>query len=94
MKFTKNLNSIVRSANTLSLGISIVVAIGLGVLCGYYLRKWTGLEFLFWLFLIFGVCAALLNVYKAYKMLMREAENIENDPKYANLKQTDDEEDD
>lgn len=77
MKFTKHLNAIVRGANTLSLGISIVVAVILGVVCGLYLKLLSGSWFLFWLFVAFGVAAAFLNVYKAYKVLMRDAKELE-----------------
>lgn len=77
MKFTKHLNAIVRGANTLSLGISIVVAVILGVVCGLYLKRLSGSWLLFWLFVAFGVAAAFLNVYKAYKALMRDAKELE-----------------
>ena len=77
MKFIKHLNAIVRGANTLSLGISIVVAVILGVVCGLYLKRLSGSWFLFWLFVAFGVAAAFLNVYKAYKALMRDAKELE-----------------
>ena len=32
---------------------------------------------MFWLFVAFGVAAAFLNVYKAYKALMRDAKELE-----------------
>lgn len=95
MRFTKGLGKVIRAANTLSLGISIVVAVILGVVIGYYLSKWTGVGAFLWIFTAFGVAAAGLNVYKAYKNLMKDAQKIENDPKYKNIKPADlDDEDD
>ncbi|CZE51556.1 AtpZ/AtpI family protein [Campylobacter geochelonis] len=81
-RITKNLNKIVRGANALSLGISIVAAVAIGVLMGYYLSKWTGFKFFFWFFAFCGVGAAFLNIYRAYKVQMQDMKDLENDPKY------------
>lgn len=67
-----------------SLGISIVVAILIGVGVGYLLKNLTGIAWLFWLGVFWGVAAAILNVYKAYKRAQREFEKLASDPKYAN----------
>ncbi|BDQ28812.1 AtpZ/AtpI family protein [Helicobacter ailurogastricus] len=76
---------IVEGANALSLGISIVVALLLGVGIGYGLVKLTGLAWLFWLGVFWGVGGALLNVYKAYKQTKKELDDLANDPKYRPL---------
>lgn len=73
---------VVEGANALSLGISIVVALLLGVGIGYGLLKLTGLAWLFWLGVFWGVGAAILNVYKAYKQAKKELDDLANDPKY------------
>lgn len=69
MKPTENLNKIVRGADALSLGISIVVAILIGVGLGIWLKKLTGSTTIFIVCVIFGILAAILNVYKSFKML-------------------------
>ena len=80
------LKKIVEAADGLSLGISIVVAVLLGVAAGYGMRKLFGYEWLFWLGVFWGVSAAILNVYKAYKKQKKELDELANDPKYARRK--------
>ncbi|WP_162982272.1 AtpZ/AtpI family protein, partial [Helicobacter labacensis] len=46
---------IVEGASVLSLGISIVVAILLGIAIGYGLKRLTGVAWLFWLGVFWGV---------------------------------------
>ena len=55
-----------RTAGALStVGLTFVIAILLGVLCGWYLDKWFGTKPLFFLvFLVFGIAAGILNVYR------------------------------
>lgn len=92
MKPTENLNKIVRGADALSLGISIIVAILIGVGLGIWLKKLTGSTTIFIVCVIFGVLAAILNVYKSFKMLQNSLKELEDDPKYKNYK-FDDEDD-
>lgn len=66
----------------LSLGISIVAAIIIGVAIGIGLKTWFGIDWLLWLGVFWGVSAAVLNVVKAYKKLQREMEEVAKDPKY------------
>ncbi|MBR7118108.1 MAG: AtpZ/AtpI family protein [Helicobacteraceae bacterium] len=66
----------------LSLGISIVVALLLGVGAGMLLQKIFGVFWVFWIGVFWGVCAAILNVYKAYKSQLKEFEELAKDPKY------------
>ncbi|MCI6989338.1 MAG: AtpZ/AtpI family protein [Campylobacter sp.] len=84
MKITKNLNKIVRGADFLSVGISMVVAVVIGFVIGYYLRKWTGISFFFYFFMFVGIAAAFLNVYKIYKL--QQADLKELDEKYRGYK--------
>ncbi len=58
---------VIEGAEQLSLGISIVVAILLGVGIGLLLKNATGYTWTLWLGVFWGVAGAVLNVYKAYK---------------------------
>lgn len=53
-----------------SLGISIVVAILLGIGLGILLAKIHKVLFIVGVF--FGICAAGLNIYKSYKNIMKD----------------------
>jgi len=75
---------VVEAADGLSLGLSIVIAILIGVGLGIGMQKLFGSRWLFWLGVFWGVGAAILNVYKAYKRQKRELDELANDPKYAN----------
>ena len=84
---------IVTAADSLSLGLSIVVAVLIGIGLGFGMRKLFGYEWLFWLGLFWGISAAVLNVYKAYKKQKKELDELANDPRY-NRRIFDDDEDD
>jgi ATP synthase protein I len=68
--------------DNLSLGISIVVAVVLGFGIGYGLKSLTGYSWMLWLGLFWGIAAAGLNVYRAYKRAQKEFEELANDPRY------------
>lgn len=74
---------IIIGANELSLGISIVVAILIGVGLGWLMFKFTGLLWLFWLGVIWGIGGAVLNIYKAYKRAKKEFDELAKDQKYS-----------
>jgi F0F1-type ATP synthase assembly protein I len=74
--------SVIEGVDQLSLGISMVVAIIIGVGLGIGMRSLFGYEWLFWLGLFWGVAAAGLNVYKAYKKQKKELDKLADDPKY------------
>ncbi|TLE16477.1 AtpZ/AtpI family protein [Helicobacter apodemus] len=69
-----------------TLGISMVVAVLIGVGVGYGLKWLFGYSWLFWLGVVWGILAAILNVYKAYKSQKREFDALSKDPKYAHQK--------
>ncbi|WP_104695806.1 AtpZ/AtpI family protein [Helicobacter salomonis] len=73
---------IIEGASVLSLGISIVVAILIGIGIGYGLKRLTGIAWLFWLGVFWGVGGAVLNVYKAYKRAKKDLDALAQDPKY------------
>jgi len=84
---------IIEGAEGLSLGISIVVAVFLGVGIGYWMKKTFEINWLFWLGVFWGVAAAILNVYKAYKKEQKEFEEIAKNPRYKNYYDNSDEDD-
>ena len=73
----------IQALDNLSLGISIVAAIAIGFAIGYGLKSWTGYTWTLWLGVFWGVAAAGLNIYKAYKRAQKTYEGLENDPRYA-----------
>jgi len=85
---------IIEAADSLSLGISMVVAVLMGVGIGYVLRNLTSAGWTFWVGVFIGIAAAVLNVYKAYSRQYKEMEELSKDPRYAIKKQLQDDEDD
>lgn len=88
------LKPIIEGAETLSLGISMVVAILIGVAIGLGLKKLTGITWLLWVGVGIGIAAAILNVYKAYSKQYKEFEQLAKDPRYNMGKQIDDDDED
>jgi len=88
------MKKVVDAADGLSLGISIVVAVLIGVGLGYLLRKWFGYEWLFWLGVVWGIAAAILNVYKAYVKQKASLDELAEDPRYKRRTFDEDDEDD
>lgn len=77
---------LVKRANYLSLGLAVVVAIFLGSYCGYWLYKWTAWQSLLWAGVFVGIAAAFLNIYKVYKLSVKDFEDLEKSVKYKNYK--------
>jgi len=82
---------VVEAADGLSLGLSVVVAVLIGVALGYGMRKLFGYEWLFWLGVFWGIGGAVLNIYKAYKKQKKELDKLANDPRFVGRKFDDDE---
>ena len=76
------LKPIIEGAETLSLGISMVVAVLIGVGIGLGLKKLTGIGWLLWVGIFIGLAAAFLNVFKAYSKQYRAFEELRKDPRY------------
>jgi len=74
---------IIEAADSLSLGISMVVAVVMGVGIGYLLRSMTGVAWLFWIGVAIGIAAAISNVYKAYSKQYKAYEELAKEPRYA-----------
>ena len=85
---------IIEAADTLSLGISMVVAVAMGVGIGFLLRSMTELWWTFWIGVSIGIAAAILNIYKAYSKQYKEFEKLAKEPRYAIKKQLDEDDDD
>lgn len=88
------LKPIVEGAESLSLGISIVVAVLIGVAIGFGLRHLFDIDWLLWIGVFIGIAAAVLNVYKAYSKQYKEFEKLAQEPRYKYKKQLEDDEDD
>jgi len=92
-KHKPRIKPIIEAADSLSLGISMVVAVLMGVGMGWLLRSLTGIGWLFFVGVGIGIAAAILNVYKAYSKQYKEYEELAKEPRYAIKKQLDDEDD-
>ena len=73
----------IEALDSLSVGISMVAAIAIGVGVGLALKHFTGYTWTLWLGIFWGIAAAGLNVYKAYKSAQKVYEGMENDPRYS-----------
>ena len=76
----------IEGAEKLSLGISIVVAILMGIGIGIWLNKTFHQIWLLWLGVVWGIAAAGMNIKIAYQKLKKELDEVKNDPKYKNYK--------
>lgn len=81
---------IIEGAEQLSLGISMVVAVLIGVGLGIFLKNMFHIWWLLWVGVFIGVAAAILNVYKAYKKQVKEYDEFKDDVRYKNLYNKDD----
>ena len=85
---------IIEAADSLSLGISMVVAVAMGVGIGYFLRSVTDVWWTFWIGIFIGIGAAILNVYKAYDKQHKVFEELAKEPRYAVKKKLDEDDED
>ena len=83
----------VEGAEQLSLGVSIVVAILMGIGLGWLMRDWFGYEWLFWLGVFWEVSGAILNISKAYKKNATSFDELKDDVRYKKYQNTNDDED-
>jgi F0F1-type ATP synthase assembly protein I len=73
---------LVDAADGLSLGISMVVAVLMGVAIGLGLQKLTDKDWTLWIGVFIGIGAAVSNVYKAYAKQKKSLDELANDPRY------------
>jgi len=84
---------IVAGAEQLSLGISMVVAVVIGTGLGYLVKKATNFTPALWIGLAFGILAAILNVYKAYKAQVKSLDELKDDKRFKSYEKDYDEDD-
>ena len=77
---------VIEGAEQLSLGISMVVAILLGVGIGLLMRDMFGYDWLLWLGVFWGIAGAILNVFKAYKKQLKSLDELKDDVRYEKYK--------
>jgi len=73
---------VVEGADSLSLGISIVVAILIGVGVGLWLKSMFDSNWGLAIGVFWGISAAGINLYRAYRKELLEFEEIANNPRY------------
>ena len=71
---SKKINTAIKAADSLSLGISIVVAVLIGFGIGWGLKELTGSNWGLGAGIFIGVGAAINNIYKAYKSQVKRYE--------------------
>lgn len=74
--------SFIEGAEQLTLGLSMIIAVLLGVGLGLLMKNLTGIGWLLWLGVAWGVGAAILNVYKAYKKQVKSYDEYKDDVRY------------
>jgi len=87
---------IVDAADGLSLGISMVVAVLIGIAVGLGLKSLTGATWTLWIGVLIGVGAAVNNVYIAYRKQKASLDELAKDPRYRpgrEIKEDDEDED-
>ena len=96
MSETPKYGKIIEGAEQLSLGISMVVAVLIGVGIGVMLKNFFDTPWLLWVGVFIGISAAILNVYKAYKKQVKSLDELKDDVRYKKYQKTsgDDEDDD
>lgn len=90
-KETPKYAKLVEGADGLSLGVSIVVAILLGVGAGMLMKGAFGLDWLLWVGVFWGIGGAIMNVYKAYKKQVESYAEFKDDVRYKKYEEDDDE---
>lgn len=73
--------NLAKAADSLSLGISMVVAVIIGVAIGLGLKKLSGSNWGLGIGVAIGVLAAFNNVYKAYKSQQKSYDELNSRPK-------------
>lgn len=88
------IGEVVKGAEQLSLGISIVVALAIGAGLGFWVMKETGWTWALFAGFALGIAAAVLNVKKAYDKQMKSFEELKDESKFKPVKSDKDDEED
>jgi len=91
-KETPKYAKLVEGADGLSLGISIVVAILLGIGAGMLMKNLFNYDWLLWVGVFWGIGGAIMNVYKAYKKQVESYAEFKDDVRYKKYEDDDDNE--
>lgn len=94
MNETPKYGKIIEGAEQLSLGISMVVAVLIGVGIGLMLKNFFDTPWLLWVGVFIGISAAILNVYKAYKKQVKSLDELKDDVRYKKYQKTNDDDED
>lgn len=86
------LKGVVNAADNLSLGISIVVAILIGVGLGFWINAAFEISWGLWIGVFLGVSAALLNIKKAYDKQIKSLDELKDENRYKHLQNSDEDE--
>lgn len=73
---------VIEGAEQLSLGVSIIVAVLLGIGLGLLMRDMFGIWWLLWVGVSWGIGGAILNIYKAYKKNVSSYDELKPDVRY------------
>jgi F0F1-type ATP synthase assembly protein I len=92
-KKAPKIKPIIEAADSLSLGISMVVAVAMGVGIGLLLKNLTGATWTLWVGVFIGIAAAITNVYKAYSKQYKAYEELAKEPRYAIKKKLEEDDD-
>ena len=87
-----NFSEIVKGAEQLSLGISIVAALAIGTGLGFWIMKETGWTWALFAGIALGISAAILNVKKAYDKVKKSMDELKDESKYKPVKDDEDDE--
>lgn len=74
----------IEGAEKLSLGISIVVAVLMGIGIGIWMKNTFHQAWLLWLGVFWGVAAAILNIKKEYDKLKKDLDTLKDNPEFKN----------
>ena len=85
---------IVEGAEQLSLGVSLVASILIGIGIGIGLQHLFGVGWLFWIGVFIGIASAGLNLYRAFVKQKAELDALKDDPRYKHYNDIKDETDD
>ena len=88
-----NTKEVIKAADSLALGISMVVAVIIGVGLGLMTSRFFEMPSLLWVGVFIGVAASFLNVYKAYKEQKKSLDKLKDDPRYQNYNNIEDDDD-
>ena len=88
-----NTKEVIKAADSLALGISMVVAVIIGVGLGLMTSRFFEMPSLLWVGVFIGVAASFLNVYKAYKEQKKSLDELKDDPRYQNYNDIEDDDD-